>query len=207
MIGAHLDSFQHGTGATDNAAGCAVMIEAVRILRSLGLRLDRTVRIALWGGEEWGMKGSQAYVATNFGGGGGNRLPEHANLSGYFNIDVGAGQIRGIYVPPIDSLVPIFRQWLAPFADWGATTVALRDYRGSDQVSFNNAGLPGLAFIQDPLEYFDVTHHTNMDVLDHVLPYEEDLKRSAAIVAWLVYQSANAPSRLPRGSGPGSPGN
>ncbi len=203
MIGAHLDSFQYGTGATDNAAGCAVMIEAVRILRVLGMDLDRTVRIALWGGEEWGMRGSQAYVATHFGARGENR-PEHARLSGYFNIDLGAGQIRGIYAPPIDSLAPMLRQWLAPFADWGATTVVPRHYGGSDQVPFNIAGLPGIAFIQDPLSYFDVTHHTNMDVLEYVLPFEDDLQRSAAIVAWLVYRAANAPRLLPRES-PTSP--
>jgi carboxypeptidase Q len=207
MIGAHLDSQHIGTGATDNAVSCAILMEAVRILRTLDLRLERTVRIALWGGEEAGYLGSRSYVQTHFGKPTGEAASEYANFSGYLNLDAGAGQIRGIYVNGIDSLIPIFRQWLAPFTDWEATTVSLRDRRGSDYDQFVDVGLPGLPFIQDPLDYFAVTHHSNMDVLDHVLPYEQDIKRSAAIVAWIIYKAANAPSRLPRRPRAGSPGN
>lgn len=198
MIGAHLDTQHIGTGATDNAVGCAILIEAIRILRTLDLKLDRTVRLALWSGEEEGWIGSRAYVQKHFVTPTGAYTNEHANLSAYLNLDAGAGQIRGIYVQGIDSLVPIFQAWLAPFADWDATTVSLRDRKGSDEVPFVNRGLPGLPFIQDPLDYFVTTQHSNMDVLDHVLPYEQEVKRNAAIVAWLVYKIANAPNRLPR---------
>ena len=198
MIGGHLDTMHIGTGATDNAVGCATLIEAIRILRTLDLKLDRTVRLALWSGEEHSWIGSRAYVQKHFVTPTGEYTNEHANLSAYLNLDAGAGQIRGIYVQGKDSLVPIFREWLAPFADWGATTISLRERKGSDEVPFVNRGLPGLPLMQDPLDYFVTTQHSNMDVLDHVLPYEQEVKRNAAIVAWLVYKIANAPNRLPR---------
>jgi hypothetical protein len=197
MIGAHLDSWHSGTGATDNAAGSAVMIEVMRILKSLNLRLDRTVRLALWSGEEQGILGSRAYVAEHFAAREDMKLkPEHAKLSGYFNVDNGSGKIRGVYLQGNDAMRPVFQAWLAPFADLGATTVSIRNTGGTDHLSFDAVGLPGFQFIQDPLEYGSRTHHSNMDVYDRV--QRADMMQMAAVVASFVYNAANREDLLPR---------
>ena len=161
MIGAHLDSWHTGTGATDNAAGSAVMIEVMRILKTLNLRLDRTVRLALWSGEEQGLLGSRAYVTEHFAAREDMKLkPEHAQLSGYFNVDNGSGKIRGVYLQGNDAVRPIFQAWLKPFDDLGATTLTIRNTGGTDHQSFDAVGLPGFQFIQDPLEY---TAHASLE--------------------------------------------
>jgi carboxypeptidase Q len=197
MIGAHLDSWHSGTGATDNAAGSAVMIEAMRILKTLNLRLDRTVRLALWSGEEQGILGSRAYVTEHFAAREDMRLkPEHARLSGYFNVDNGSGKIRGVYLQGNDAMRPIFQAWLKPFEDLGATTISIRNTGGTDHLSFDAVGLPGFQFIQDPLEYDSRTHHSNMDVYDRV--QRADMMQMSAIVASFVYNAANRDALLPR---------
>ena len=197
MIGAHLDSWQSGTGATDNGAGSAVMIEAMRILKTLNLKLDRTVRIALWSGEEQGLLGSKAYVKEHFGDPATMKLSAaQAKLSGYFNVDNGSGKIRGVYLQGNDAMRPVFEQWLAPFRDQGVTTVTIRNTGGTDHLSFDDVGLPGFQFIQDPLAYETVTHHSDMDTLDHAQP--ADLMQAAAVVASVVYDAANRAEMLPR---------
>jgi carboxypeptidase Q len=197
MIGAHFDSWHTGTGATDNGAGSAVMIEVMRILKALNLKLDRTVRIGLWGGEEQGLFGSRAYVKEHFA----DPLTmkttsEHAKLSGYFNLDNGSGKIRGVYLQGHDAMRPIFESWLAPFRDLGVTTVSIRNTGGTDHLSFNAVGLPGFQFIQDPLDYSTITHHSSMDTWDHAVP--EDLMQASAVIASLVYETANRKEMLPR---------
>lgn len=197
MIGAHLDSWHGGTGATDNAAGCAVMIEALRILKTLNLPMDRTVRMALWSGEEQGILGSRAYVIEHFA----DRLdmklkPEHAKLAGYFNVDNGSGKIRGVYLQGNDAMRPIFEAWFKPFQDLGAGTISIRNTTGTDHLSFDNVGLPGFQFIQDGLEYNSRTHHSNMDVYDRI--QRADLSQMAAIVASFVYNAATRDEMLPR---------
>jgi len=197
MIGAHLDSWHSGTGATDNAAGSAVMIEAMRILKTLNLKLDRTVRIALWSGEEQGLFGSKAYIKEHFGDPDTMKLtPAQAKLSGYFNVDNGSGKIRGVYLQGNDAMRPIFEQWLAPFRDQGVSTITIRNTGGTDHLSFDAVGLPGFQFIQDPLEYDTVTHHSDMDTLDHI--QAADLMQAAAVVASVVYDAANRTEMLPR---------
>ena len=197
MIGAHLDSWQGGTGATDNAAGCAVMIEVLRILKTLDLPMDRTVRMALWGGEEEGLLGSRAYVDEHFGKREDMKLkPEHANLAGYFNVDNGSGKIRGVYLQGNDSMRPVFEAWFKPFQDLGAGTISIRNTGGTDHQSFDAVGLPGFQFIQDGLEYNSRTHHSNMDVYDRV--QRADMAQMAAIVASFVYEAANRDEMLPR---------
>jgi len=197
MIGAHLDSWHSGAGATDNAAGSAVMIEVMRILKTLNLRLDRTVRLALWSGEEQGILGSRAYVAEHFAAREDMKLkPEHATLAGYFNLDNGSGKIRGVYLQGNDAMRPIVAAWLKPFEDLGATTISIRNTGGTDHLSFDAVGLPGFQFIQDPLEYNSRTHHSNMDVYDRV--QRGDLMQMAAIVASFVYNTANRDDLLPR---------
>ena len=197
MIGAHLDSWHGGTGATDNAAGSAVMIEAMRILKDLKLQMDRTVRIALWGGEEQGYLGSRAYVKDHFADRADMKVkPEHSKLSGYFNVDNGSGKIRGVYLQGNDGMRPLFEAWLKPFADMGAATISIRDTNGTDHQSFDEVGLPGFQFIQDRLDYFTRTHHSNMDVYDRV--QRDDMQQMAAIVASLVYNAATRPDLLPR---------
>ena len=199
MLGAHLDSWSGGTGATDNAAGCAVVMEVVRILRTLRLEMDRTVRVALWGGEEGAGAGSQAYVRDHFLESNGTPKADFATLSAYFNLDAGTGKIRGIYTGGNEQVRPIFQAWLAPFADMGARTVSPRRPSGrliSDEGAFVRAGLPGFAFIQDPLEYDTRTHHTNMDLYDRLQP--EDLKQAAAVMAAFVYAAATHSQLLPR---------
>ena len=197
MIGAHLDSWHSGTGATDNAAGSAIMIEVMRILKALNLKLDRTVRIALWSGEEQGLFGSKAYVKEHFGDPETMKLnAAHAKLSGYFNVDNGSGKIRGVYLQNNDAMRPIFEQWLAPFRDQGVSAVTIRNTGGTDHLSFDDVGLPGFQFIQDPLEYDTVTHHSDMDTLDHV--QAADLMQAAGVVASVVYSAANRAEMLPR---------
>ena len=197
MLGAHFDSWHSGTGATDNGAGSAVMIEVMRILKALNLKLDRTVRIALWSGEEEGLLGSKAYVKEHFGDPDTMRLTAaHAKLSGYFNLDNGSGKIRGVYLQGNDAMRPVFEQWLAPFRDEGVTAISIRNTGGTDHLSFDEVGLPGFQFIQDPLEYSTLTHHSQMDTLDHVQP--TDLMQAAAVIAAVVYDAANRPEMLPR---------
>lgn len=197
MLGGHLDSTEAALGATDNGAGCAVMMEAVRILKELKLPMARTVRIALWGGEEQGLLGSKAYVKERFGDPETMRLTsEHDNLSAYFNVDNGSGKIRGVYLQENDMARPIFESWLRPFQDLDARTLSIRNTGGTDHLSFDAVGLPGFQFIQDPLEYDTRTHHSNMDSYDRAQP--ADLMQAAAIVASFIYHAANRDEKLPR---------
>ena len=197
MIGAHLDSWQAGTGATDNASGSAVMLEAMRIIKALGIQPKRTIRIGLWSAEEQGLLGSRGYVAKTFGGVGGNaKTTAHDQFSGYYNIDNGTGKIRGIYLQGNEACRSIFSAWLAPFKDLGATTVTISNTGGTDHQAFDAAGLPGFQFIQDPMEYDTRTHHSNMDVYDHLSA--DDLKQIATIVAAFVYNTAQRDEKLPR---------
>jgi carboxypeptidase Q len=226
MLGGHLDSWQAGTGATDNGAGCAVMMEAVRILQTLGLKPRRTIRIALWTGEEQGLLGSRAYVKQHFGylgdgstpafGGGGpnarnaepqplTKLPDYDKLSSYFNIDNGTGKVRGVYMQGNDSVRPIFRKWLEQFKDpkWfsadkdmSANTLTLSNTGGTDHLSFDAIGLPGFQFIQDEIEYSSRTHHSNMDVFDRI--QADDMKQISIILASFVYQAAMMDGKMPR---------
>jgi hypothetical protein len=201
MLGAHLDSWQAGTGATDNAAGCAVVLEAVRILAALKLDMSRTVRVALWDAEEQGLLGSRGYVTAHFAERETmERKADYARLAGYFNLDNGAGKIRGVYLQNNDMMRPVFEAWLAPFKDLGATTVAIRNTRGTDHLSFDEVGLPGFRFIQDPLDYSTRTHHTNMDVYERVP--RADLMQAAAIMASFVYNAATRQEMLPRKPAP-----
>jgi hypothetical protein len=197
MLGAHLDSWHGATGATDNASGCAAVLEAVRILKALDLPMDRTVRIALWGGEEQGLHGSRGYVRNHFADPVTMELKkEHANLSGYFNLDNGSGKIRGVYLQGNDMMRPVFESWLGPFRDLGVDTVSIRNTRGTDHLSFDAVGLPGFQFIQDPLEYSTRTHHSDLDSVDHV--NDADLMQASAIIASMVYNAANRDEKLPR---------
>ncbi len=223
MIGGHLDSWHAGTGATDNAFGVAAAMEAMRILGSLDAPLRRTVRIALWSGEEQGFLGSRAYVRQHFA----TRpavtdsaqlalpealreptwplqlLPEHRDFQAYFNLDNGAGAIRGIYTQENVAAAALFRDWLEPVADLGAHTVTNRNTGGTDHLSFDRVGLPGFQFIQDELDYFSRTHHTQLDVLDYV--DEKDLQKSAVILAWFAYRAATLDERFPREPLPTAP--
>jgi hypothetical protein len=197
MIGAHFDSWHTGTGATDNAAGSAVMMEAMRILKTSGVPLRRTVRIALWSEEEQGLLGSKAYVAEHFADPATMALkPEHAKLSAYFNVDNGTGQIRGVYLQGNEAIAPIFQSWMEPFRNMGMATLAIRDTTGTDHLSFDAVGLPGFQFIQDEIEYNARTHHSNMDVYERVQP--DDMMRNAVIVASFALDAANREDRLPR---------
>ena len=197
MLGGHFDSWHGGTGATDNAAGSAVMMEAMRILKASGVRLRRTVRLGLWGGEEQGLLGSRAYVTEHFA----NRAdmvlkPEHGRLDAYFNVDNGTGAIRGIYLQGNEAVAPIFAEWMRPFQNLGMTTITIRDTGGTDHQSFDAVGLPGFQFIQDPVEYDSRTHHSNMDTYERI--QEADMRQNAVIVAAFVYQTANREEKLPR---------
>ena len=197
MLGAHFDSWASGTGATDNAAGSAVMMEAMRILKTSGEPMRRTVRLALWTGEEEGLLGSRAYVKEHFGDRQTMQLkPDHAKLSAYFNIDNGTGKARGIYLQGDEAARPIFEKWMEPFKGMGMTTLSARGTGGTDHLSFDEVGLPGFQFIQDPLEYETRTHHTNMDVYEGL--QEADLKQLAVIAASFVYMAANADQQIPR---------
>jgi carboxypeptidase Q len=236
MLGGHMDSWHSGTGATDNGAGVSVAMEAVRIIQSLGLKPRRTIRIALWSGEEEGLLGSRAYVAEHFGsmqnpatstasggsgagsgmssgngagpqGGGASAMvlvkkPEWERLSGYFNLDNGTGKIRGVYLQGNEAIRPLFRQWLAPFKDMGATTLSISNTGGTDHLSFDGVGLPGFQFIQDEIEYDTRTHHSNQDVFDRI--QADDMKQAATIMAAFVYNTAMRDEKLPRKPAPGS---
>ena len=197
MLGGHFDSWTGGTGATDNAAGSAIAMEAMRILKTLNLQMRRTVRIGLWTGEEQGLLGSRAYVKQHFADPADMKLkPEHAKLSGYYNLDNGSGKIRGVYMQDNDQVEPIFSAWLAPFKDMGASTLTIRNTGSTDHISFDAVGLPAFQFIQDPLEYSSRTHHSNMDLYDHL--QAGDLEQASAIMAWFVYNTASRPEMLPR---------
>jgi carboxypeptidase Q len=195
MLGGHLDSWSAATGATDNAAGSIVMLEAVRLLDSLHLKPKRTIRIALWSGEEQGLLGSFNYAKIHFIDNG-KVKPEQAKVSAYYNLDNGTGKIRGIYTQSNEAIKPIFEQWLVPFHDLGATTVTTKNTGSTDHLSFDWAGIPGFQFVQDPLDYETRTHHSNQDNYDHL--QIDDLKQAAIIVASFVYQSSVRPALLPR---------
>ncbi len=219
MLGGHMDSWHTGTGATDNAAGVSVCMEAMRILQALKLQPRRTIRIALWSGEEQGLYGSRAYVKEHFGGyddspvgyatsvyesmfSGANPMPrfvttkDHGKLSAYFNLDNGTGKIRGIYLEGNEAARPIFKAWLEPFRDMGASTISSSPTGGTDHMSFDAVGLPGFQFIQDPIEYESRTHHSNMDTYERIQP--EDLKQASVIMAAFVYEAAMRDEKLPR---------
>jgi carboxypeptidase Q len=226
MVGGHLDSWHAGTGATDNGAGVAAAMEAVRILTALKLQPRRTVRVALWSGEEQGLLGSKAYVGSHFGyytnaagrprvarspkenatlkNENGKAPPErklvrrheYKKLAAYFNLDNGAGKIRGVYLQGNEAVRPLFRRWLEPLTDLGAETLSLSNTGGTDHTSFDAIGLPGFQFIQDQLEYGSRTHHSNEDVLDRIQP--DDLKQAAVVLATVVYDAAMADEKLPR---------
>ncbi|NNE68702.1 MAG: M20/M25/M40 family metallo-hydrolase [Pyrinomonadaceae bacterium] len=195
MIGAHLDSWHAGTGATDNGAGVTVTMEAMRILMAQDLKPKRTIRVALWTGEEQGLLGSRAYVANEFGNAK-NKKPAYDNFAAYYNLDNGTGQIRGINAQGNKNARPIFREWLKPLADLDASTTSIRRVGGTDHLAFDAAGLPGFQFIQDRIEYFGRTWHTTQDVADRMI--EKDLKRSAVIMATFAYNSAMSDEKLPR---------
>lgn len=197
MLGGHLDSWHGATGATDNAAGCAVMMEAARIIKAAGLQPKRTIRVALWSGEEQGLLGSRAYVKTNFADPVDMVLkPAQSKVSAYYNLDNGTGRIRGIYLQGNKDAGPIFEQWLKPFNDLDAKTITISNTGGTDHLSFDAVGIPGFQFIQDPIEYDTRTHHTNMDTYDHLIP--DDLKQAATIVAAFVYDTAQRTEKIPR---------
>jgi len=221
MLGAHFDSWHASTGATDNAAGSAAMLEAMRILKQSGLRLRRTVRIGLWTGEEQGLLGSAQYVSAHFGsratlpsppdqqppaagGSGGGRgalgpltlKPDHAKLAAYFNIDNGTGAIRGVYLQGNDAVAPIFREWMEPFRSLGMAFLTIRNTGGTDHQSYDRVGLPGFQFIQDDVEYNTMTHHTNLDSYERLQP--GDMMKNATIAAAFAYLAANRDEMLPR---------
>ncbi len=216
MLGAHLDSWHAGTGATDNAAGSAVVMEAVRILKAIGVKPRRTIRVALWSGEEEGLLGSRAYVADHFGSHAAptdpkelampdwlrkddtplNLKPEQAKVSAYFNIDNGTGKIRGVYLQENEAVAPIFNTWMQPFTDLGMTTITDRDTGGTDHESFDAVGIPGFQFIQDPVEYMTRTHHSNADTYERI--QRDDMMQAAVILAAYVYDAAMRDTMLPR---------
>jgi hypothetical protein len=228
MLGGHMDSWHSGTGATDNGAGVAVAMEAVRILKALDLKPRRTIRIGLWSGEEEGLMGSRAFVTQHFGrsptsmfgpppsaapaaspsNGNGSAArsaattndaapkPEYAKFSGYFNLDNGTGKIRGVYLQGNDAVRPIFRKWLQPFREMGASTLTISNTGGTDHQSFDGIGLPGFQFIQDEIEYDSRTHHSNQDVYDRI--QADDMKQAAVIMASFVYNTAMMDEKLPR---------
>ncbi len=195
LLGAHIDSYQGGTGAADNASGCVVMMEALRILKNLGVAAKRTIRVALWGGEEQGLNGSRGYVEkylvdpkTR------EHKPDYNNFAAYFNMDNGSGKYRGIYIQQNEMVRPIFEEWLKPFADMGASTIANRNTGGTDHLSFDAVGLPGFQFIQDEIEY-DRGYHTNMDTYDRLVM--ADLRQNAIITASFAYNAAMRTAKLP----------
>lgn len=197
MIGGHLDSWHAGTGATDNAAGSAMMMEAMRILKAINFQPKRTIRIALWSSEEQGLFGSRNYVLKHFGDPRTMVLtPEHEKLSAYYNLDNGTGKIRGIYLQGNAASREIFQSWLAPFHDLGAKTVTINNTGGTDHQSFDALGLPGYQFIQDPMDYNSRTHHSNMDTYDRLV--EDDIKQAATIVASFVYHTSERKDKMPR---------
>ncbi|HTK37162.1 MAG TPA: M20/M25/M40 family metallo-hydrolase [Pyrinomonadaceae bacterium] len=212
MLGGHMDSWHAGTGATDNGAGVAVAMEAVRILQAAGLKPRRTIRIALWTGEEQGLLGSRAYVKQHFGemqnqsptaafGMGGQpgtlvKGSEYDKLSAYYNLDNGTGKIRGVYLQGNSAVAPIYKAWLDPFKDLGATTLTLSNTGGTDHLSYDAIGLPGFQFIQDEIEYDARTHHSNQDVFDRI--QADDMKQAATIMAAFIYQTAMMDEKIPQ---------
>lgn len=197
MIGAHLDSWHGATGATDNGASCAVMIEVMRILKASGVKLNRSVRIGLWGGEEQGLLGSRAYAKEHFADRETMTLKkDHAKFSAYFNIDNGGGKLRGIYAQSNEMVMPIFKEWIAPFKEMGVTHVSIRNTGSTDHVSLDEVGLPAFQFIQDPLDYSPRTHHSNMDTYDRI--QKSDLMQQASALASFVYHAANRDEMMPR---------
>jgi Zn-dependent M28 family amino/carboxypeptidase len=227
MLGGHMDSWHGGTGATDNAAGCAVAMEAARILMALNFKPRRTIRVALWSGEEQGLLGSRAYVKEHFGeivqptpqptppGAGEGRpttaptpaprgrlvtKPDYDKFAGYFNLDNGTGKIRGVYLQGNEAVRPLFRTWLTPFRDMGAQTLSISNTGGTDHLAFDAIGLPGFQFIQDEVEYDTRTHHSNQDVFDRI--QADDMKQAATIMAAFVYQAAMRDEKLPRKPAP-----
>jgi len=197
MMGAHLDSWHSGTGATDNAAGVAVVMEAMRILKALDLKFDRTVRLGLWDGEEAGHLGSRAYVNEHLGNARSMELrPQHETFSVYFNIDTGTGRTRGILTQANDMVKPVFLDWMQPFEELGISAVVPRNDWGTDHQAFDAVGLPSFDLLQDQLDYWSHTHHSNIDTVDHILP--KDLMISAAFMASLVYQAATRDEMMPR---------
>ncbi len=206
MLGAHFDSWHAGAGATDNAAGSAVMLEALRILKATGLPLRRTVRLGLWTGEEQGLLGSRSYVRDQFGtrdSTGLKALPAHEKLSAYYNMDNGTGAMRGVYAQGNDAVRPIFQAWIEPLRDLGMRVTTIRGTGATDHVAFDGVGLPGFQFIQDPIEYGTFTHHSSQDLFDRL--QEEDLRKNAVIVATFVYLTANRNEKLPRKPGAATP--
>jgi hypothetical protein len=197
MLGGHLDSWHGSTGATDNAAGCAVMMEAVRLLKASNFQPRRTIRIALWGGEEQGLHGSRNYVKMHVADPATMQLqPSHHKISAYYNLDNGTGKIRGVYLQGNAGVKAIFAKWLEPFKDLGASTLTINNTGGTDHLAFDAVGVPGFQFIQDEIQYDTRTHHTNMDSYDHLVP--EDLKQAATIVAAFVYNTAQRDEMIPR---------
>ena len=216
MLGGHLDSWIAGTGATDNGAGTVVAMEAVRILKALGVKPRRTIRIALWTGEEQGLFGSKGYARQHFGfaatstepdqlvlpefmrraAGPLEVKPEQKLISGYFNVDNGSGKIRGIYLQNNAAIEPIFAQWIAPLKDLGVTTITMRNTGGTDHLSMDAVGIPGFQFVQDSLDYESRTHHSNQDVVERLQP--SDLKQIATVEAIFVYNAAQRDQMLPR---------
>jgi Zn-dependent M28 family amino/carboxypeptidase len=215
MVGGHLDSWIAGTGAADNGAGSIVAMEVMRILNTLGVKPRRTIRIALWSGEEEGLFGSRGYVKQHFGyaaplttpdqaalpefmrkTGPLELKPEQKLLSGYFNVDNGSGKIRGVYLQENAAVAPIFAQWIAPLKDLGVTTLTMRNTGGTDHLSFDAVGIPGFQFIQDALDYESRVHHSNQDVYEHLQP--DDLKQIATVEAIFVYNAAMRDQMLPR---------
>jgi hypothetical protein len=216
MLGGHLDSWHSGEGATDNGAGSAVAMESVRLLKKLGVQPRRTIRIALWSGEEEGLFGSRAYVKDHFATRTGPTRPEDQNLpewmrrqtgplemkpeqkliSAYFNLDNGAGKIRGIYLQENAAVGPIFGKWMEAFRDLGMTTITMRNTGSTDHVSFDAAGIPAFEFLQDPLDYGTLTHHSNLDVYEHIRP--ADLEQASTIMAGFVYNAAMCNEMIPR---------
>ena len=216
MVGAHLDSWHGGTGATDNGAGCMVTMEAMRILQAIGVKPRRTIRIGLWTGEEEGLLGSAAYVDQHFGSRPENNdpalkdmpsflrkpgtpltlKPEQKKVSAYFNLDNGTGKIRGVYLQENAAVAPIFTAWMAPFHDLGVDTITYRNTGGTDHLSFDAVGIPGFQFIQDPIEYETRTHHSNMDVYERL--QREDLMQASVVLASFLYDAAMRDEMLPR---------
>ena len=216
MVGGHLDSWAAGTGATDNGAGTVVAMEVMRILNTLGVKPRRTIRVALWTGEEQGIFGSEGYVTQHFGyaprstapdqmklpewlrksGGPLVLKPDQQKISGYFNVDNGSGRIRGVYLQQNAAIAPIFAQWSEPLKDLGVTTLTMRNTGGTDHLSFDAVGIPGFQFIQDPLDYGTRTHHTNIDVYEEL--QAEDLAQAATVEAVFVYNTAMRDQMLPR---------
>lgn len=194
MIGAHLDSWHSATGATDNAAGSAVMMEVMRILKTLNVKPRRTIRIGLWSAEEQGLFGSSGYVKKHFKDS--VNLKNLENFSVYFNLDNGTGKVRGVYLQENEAARPVFEKWLEPFKDLGASTITKSNTGGTDHLSFTGVGLPGFQFIQDPIEYNTRTHHTNMDTYDHLIA--DDLKQAATVIASCVYHAAMRDEKMPR---------